>query len=158
MLSGVFCLFAGEGPLFLFCSHCRNTVAFLSRMLYNFLNEFLYCEIIKFRIREAIENMDGIDEILKAEKEAERILREAKEAAAAAEGSAEGYRSRTLEAARRQGEEEAAELLKAGEERARRRQEELKAIADVKNGELRARAEENLEKTAAWIARALSEV
>ena len=43
--------------------------------------------------------MDGIDEILKAEKEAERILREAKEAAAAAEGSAEGYRIRALETA-----------------------------------------------------------
>ena len=102
--------------------------------------------------------MDGIDEILKAEKEAERILREAKEAAAAAEGSAEGYRSRALETARRLGEEEAAALLKASEERAGNRREELKAVADVKNGELRARAEENLEKTAAWIAQALSEV
>ena len=102
--------------------------------------------------------MDGIDEILKAEKEAERILKEAKEAAAAEEGSAEGYRTRALEAARRQGEEEAAALLKAGEERAQRRREELRAVADVKNGELRARAEENLEKTAAWIAQALSEV
>ena len=102
--------------------------------------------------------MDGIDEILKAEKEAERILRDAKDASAAAEGSAEGYRIRALETARRLGEEEAAALVKAGEERAARRREELKAVADVKNSELRARAEENLEKTAAWLARALSEV
>ena len=102
--------------------------------------------------------MDGIDEILKAEKEAERILREAKEAAAAAEGSAEGYRIRALETARRLGEEEAAALVKAGEERAARRREELKAVADVKNSELRARAEENMEKAAAWVAQALSEV
>ena len=102
--------------------------------------------------------MDGIDEILKAEKEAERILREAKEAAAAAEGSAEGYRTRALEKARREGEEEAAALVKAGEERAARRREELEAVADVKNTELRAKAEENMEKTAAWLVRALSEV
>ncbi len=102
--------------------------------------------------------MDGIDEILKAEKEAERILREAREAAAAAEGSAEGYRSRTLASARREGEEEAEGLVRAGEERAARRREELRAVAEVKNSELRARAEGNLEKTAAWLAQALSEV
>ena len=55
-------------------------------------------------------------------------------------------------------EEEAAALVKAGEERAARRREELKAVADVKNSELRARAEENMEKAAAWVAQALSEV
>ena len=105
-----------------------------------------------------MEHMDGIDEILKAEKEAERILRDAREAAAAAEGSAEGYRTRTLEQARRDGEEEAAALVKAGEERAARRREELRAVAEVKNSELRGKAEENMEKAAAWLAQALSEV
>ena len=102
--------------------------------------------------------MDGIDEILKAEREAERILRDAREAAAAAEGSAEGYRTRILTTARREGEEEAESLLKAGEERAARRREELQAVADVKKSELRARAEGNLEKAASWLAQALSEV
>jgi vacuolar-type H+-ATPase subunit H len=111
-----------------------------------------------FRTQEAMDNMDGIDEILKAEQEAEHVRRDAREQAAAAEGSAEGYRTRTLEAARRDGEEEAAALLKAAEERAERRRQELSAVAEVKRTELRAKAEANLEQAAAWLAKALSEV
>jgi len=102
--------------------------------------------------------MDGIDEILKAEKEAEGILRKAREEAAAAEGSAEGYRGRVLARARREGEEEAARLVQAGEERAAKRREELRAVADVKNSELRAQAEANMDKAAAWLAQQLAEV
>ena len=102
--------------------------------------------------------MDGINVILDVEKEAEGILRRAREEAAAAEGSAEGYRNRVLAEARREGEEEAARLVRAGEERAERRREELRAVADVKNSELRARAEENMDKAAAWLARQLAEV
>ena len=42
--------------------------------------------------------MDGIDAILQAEKEAERIRRDAHVEADALLGSAEGYRQRTLDA------------------------------------------------------------
>ena len=71
--------------------------------------------------------MDGIDEILQAEKEADRIRREARAEAEAILGSAEGYRQRTLETARREGEEEKLRLA----DNARKRAEE-----DFRSGEL----------------------
>ena len=55
--------------------------------------------------------MDGIDAILQAEKEAERIRRDARVEADALLGSAEGYRQRTLDAARLEGEEEKQRLF-----------------------------------------------
>ena len=96
--------------------------------------------------------MDGIDAILQAEKEAERIRREARIEADALLGSAEGYRQRTLESARREGEDEKLRLADNARKRAEERIAELKVVADVKNAELRAEAEKKLEETAKMIA------
>lgn len=96
--------------------------------------------------------MDGIDAILQAEKEAERIRREARVEADALLGSAEGYRQRALEAARREGEDEKQRLLDAAQKRAEDRIAELRVVAEVKNAELRAEAEKKLEETAKMIA------
>ena len=96
--------------------------------------------------------MDGIDAILQAEKEAERIRRDARIEAEALLGSAEGYRQRALEAARREGEEEQQRLLESAQKRAEERKAELRVIADMKNAELRAEAEKRLEAAAKQIA------
>ena len=96
--------------------------------------------------------MDGIDAILQAEKEAERIRREARIEADALLGSAEGYRQRALEAARREGEDEKQRLLDSARKRAEDRMAELKVVAEVKNAELRAEAENKLEEAAKQIA------
>ena len=96
--------------------------------------------------------MDGIDEILQAEKEAERIRREARIEADALLGSAEGYRQRALEAARREGEDEKQRLMDSARKRAEDRMAELKVVAEVKNAELRAEAENKLEQAAKQIA------
>lgn len=102
--------------------------------------------------------MDGIDEILRAEKDAERIRRETAEAVGAILGSAEGYRTTALEEARREGEEEAQRLLALAEERAKARREELSVIANVKNEELQAKAAERMAKAAGWLAERIAEV
>ena len=96
--------------------------------------------------------MEGIDVILQAEKEAERIRREAKIQADAVLGSAEGYRQHTLEAARREGEAEADRLLGEAEKRAEGRKAELKALAAGKNEALRSEALKRLETAAKAIA------
>ncbi len=96
--------------------------------------------------------MDGIDAILQAEKEAERIRLEARIEADALLGSAEGYRQRALEAARREGEDEKLRLAENARKRAEDRIAELRVVADVKNAELRAEAETKLEETAKMIA------
>ena len=96
--------------------------------------------------------MDGIDAILQAEKEAERIRREARIEADALLGSAEGYRQRAIEAARREGEDEKQRLMDSARKRAEDRMAELKIVAEVKNAELRAEAEKKLEEAAKQIA------
>ncbi len=96
--------------------------------------------------------MDGIDAILQAEKEAERIRREARIEADALLGSAEGYRQRVLETARREGEEEKERLLDAARKRAEDRKAELRVVAEVKNAELRAEADKKLDAAAKLIA------
>ena len=96
--------------------------------------------------------MDGIDAILQAEKEAERIRREAQIEADALLGSAEGYRQRVLEAARREGEEESRRLADSARKRAEDRKAELRVVAEVKNAELRAEAEKKLDAAAKLIA------
>ena len=96
--------------------------------------------------------MDGIDAILQAEKEAERIRREAQIEADALLGSAEGYRQRALETARREGEDEKLHLADNARKRAEERIAELRVVADVKDAELRAEAEKKLEETAKMIA------
>lgn len=96
--------------------------------------------------------MDGIDAILQAEKEAERIRREAKTEAEALLGSAEGYRQRALDTARREGEDEQQRLLENARRRAEERKAELRVVADVKNAELRSKAENRLEAAAKQIA------
>ncbi|MBR3555656.1 MAG: hypothetical protein IKN89_07070 [Oscillospiraceae bacterium] len=96
--------------------------------------------------------MDGIDAILQAEKEAERIRREARIEADALLGSAEGYRQRVLDEARQLGEDEKQRLLDAAKKRAEARKAELRVVADVKNSELRAQAEKKLEEAAKIIA------
>ncbi len=96
--------------------------------------------------------MDGIDAILQAEKEAERIRREAKTEAEGLLGSAEGYRQRALETARREGEDEQQRLLENARRRAEERKAELRVVADVKNAELRSKAENRLEAAAKQIA------
>ncbi len=96
--------------------------------------------------------MDGIDAILQAEKEAERIRREARIEADALLGSAEGYRERAIEAARREGEDEKQRLMEEARKRAADRMAELRVVAEVKNAELRAEAEKKLDETAKMIA------
>ncbi len=96
--------------------------------------------------------MDGIDAILQAEKEAERIRREARIEADALLGSAEGYRERAIEAARREGEDEKQRLMEEARKRAEDRMAELRVVAEVKNAELRAEAEKKLDETAKMIA------
>jgi hypothetical protein len=96
--------------------------------------------------------MDGIDAILQAEKEAERIRRDARIEADALLGSADGYRQRALEAARREGEAEQQRLLENARKRAADRRAELHAVAEVKNDELRAEAERRLDAAAKMIA------
>ena len=96
--------------------------------------------------------MDGIDAILQAEKEAERIRREAQIEADALLGSAEGYRQRVLEAARREGEEESRRLADSARKRAEDRKAELRIVAEVKSAELRAEAEKKLDAAAKLIA------
>ena len=96
--------------------------------------------------------MDGIDAILQAEKEAERIRRDARVEADALLGSAEGYRQRTLDAARLEGEDEKQQLLDNARKRAEERKAELRIVADVKNSELRAEAEKRLDAAAKMIA------
>ena len=59
--------------------------------------------------------MDGIDAILQAEKEAERIRRDAHVEADALLGSAEGYRQRTLDAARLEGINKVIESVTTGQ-------------------------------------------
>ncbi len=102
--------------------------------------------------------MDGIDAILQAEQEAERIRREAKEAADALLADAEGYRRRILEEARRDCENEQQRALEQAEKRASERRAELSAVAQVKEEELRSEAGGRLEKTAAWIAERIAEL
>ncbi len=96
--------------------------------------------------------MDGIDAILQAEKEAERIRRDARIEADALMGSAEGYRQRALEAARREGEEEQQRLLDNARRRAEDRKAELRTVAALKDGELRSKAESKLDMAAKMIA------
>jgi vacuolar-type H+-ATPase subunit H len=96
--------------------------------------------------------MDGIEAILQAEQEAERIRRDARIEADALLGSAEGYRQRALEAARREGEDEKQRLLDNARKRAEDRKAELRVVAEVKNAELRSEAEKRLEETAKQIA------
>ena len=96
--------------------------------------------------------MDGIDAILQAEKEAERIRREARIEADALLGSAEGYRQRAIEAARREGDEERQRLLESAQKRAEDRIAELRVVAEVKNAELRSAAETKLGEAAKQIA------
>ena len=96
--------------------------------------------------------MDGIDAILQAEKEAERIRREARIEADALLGSAEGYRQRAIEAARREGEDEKQRLLESAQKRAEDRIAELRVVAEVKNAELRSAAETKLGEAAKQIA------
>ncbi len=96
--------------------------------------------------------MDGIDAILQAEKEAERIRREARVEADAMIGSAEGYRQRALETARREGEDEKQRLLDGARKRAEERKAELRVVAEVKNAELRSEAEKRLDAAAKQIA------
>lgn len=102
--------------------------------------------------------MDGIDEILRAEKDAARIKREADEAAEALLGSAEGYRQDVMEAARREGDAERARLLADAEKRAQARRAELRIVADVKNDSLRQLAAERMDAAAQWIADRIAEV
>ena len=96
--------------------------------------------------------MDGIDAILQAEKEAERIRREARIEADALLGSAEGYRQRAIEAARRESDEERQRLLESAQKRAEDRIAELRVVAEVKNAELRSAAETKLGEAAKQIA------
>ncbi len=96
--------------------------------------------------------MDGIDAILQAEKEAERIRREAQVEAEALIGSAEGYRQRALESARREGEDEKQRLLDGARKRAEERKAELRVVSEVKNAELRSEAEKRLDAAAKQIA------
>ena len=102
--------------------------------------------------------MDGIDAILQAEQEAERIRREAKEQADALLADAEGYRQRILEEARKECETEQQRLLEQAEKRASERRGELSVVAQVKEEELRSEAGGKLEKTAAWIAERIAEL
>ena len=96
--------------------------------------------------------MDGIDAILQAEKEAERIRREARVEADALLGSAEGYRQRVLEAARREGEDEKQRLLDNARKRAEDRKAELRVVAEVRNAERRSEAENKLDEAAKMLA------
>lgn len=96
--------------------------------------------------------MDGIDGILQAEKEAERIRREARIEAEALLGSAEGYRQRVLDEARREGEDEKQRLLDEARKRSENRKAELRVVAEVKNSELRTEAEKKMEDAAKMIA------
>ena len=96
--------------------------------------------------------MDGIDAILQAEKEAERIRRDARIEADALMGSAEGYRQRALEDARREGEEEQQRLLDNARRRAEDRKAELRTVAELKDDELRSKAESKLDVAAKMIA------
>ena len=96
--------------------------------------------------------MDGIDAIFQAEKEAERIRREAQIEADALLGSAEGYRQRVLDEARREGEDEKQRILDNARKRAEDRKAELRVVAEVKNAELRAEAEKKLDAAAKLIA------
>ena len=102
--------------------------------------------------------MDGIDEILQAEKEADRIRREARAEAEAILGSAEGYRQRTLDTARREGEEEMQRMLDNAVKRAEARKAELRAVAGVKHEEMRREAEKRLADAAGKIAERIAEV
>ena len=96
--------------------------------------------------------MDVIDVILQAEKEAERIRRDARIEADALMGSAEGYRQRALDTARREGEEEQQRLLDNARKRAEDRKAELRTVAELKNDELRSEAESKLDMAAKMIA------
>jgi vacuolar-type H+-ATPase subunit H len=102
--------------------------------------------------------MDGIDAILQAEQEAERIRREAKEAADALLADAEGYRQRILEETRRECEKEQQRMLEQAEKRASERRAELGVVAQVKEAELRSEAGGKLEAAAAWIAERIAEL
>ncbi len=109
-------------------------------------------KIYQFVHERSVMLMDGIDAILQAEKEAERIRREARIEADALLGSAEGYRERAIEAARREGEDEKQRLMEEARKRAEDRMAELRVVAEVKNAELRAEAEKKLDETAKMIA------
>ena len=102
--------------------------------------------------------MDGIDAILQAEQEAERIRWEAKEAADALLADAEAYRRRILEDARNDSEKEQQRALEQAEKRASERMAELSVVAQVKEAELRSEAGGRLETTAAWIAERIAEL
>ena len=96
--------------------------------------------------------MDGIDAILQAEKEADRIRREARIEADALLGSAEGYRQRVLDEARREGEDEKQRILDNARKRAEDRKAELQVVAEVKNAALRSEAEKRLDEAAKTLA------
>ena len=102
--------------------------------------------------------MDGMEAILQAEKEAERIRLEAREAAQVLLTDAEAYRQIILDEVRRQAEKEQLRLLEQAERRAQERRAELLVIADVREAELRSAVEARLDKTAAWIADQISEI
>ena len=96
--------------------------------------------------------MEGMEQILASEKEAEDLRKAAKAEAEALLAAADSYRERAMEAARREGEEEQRRVLENAGVRARERLKELKVVAEVRNASLRSDAEGKLDSAAAWIA------
>ena len=101
--------------------------------------------------------MDGINEILRAEAEAEQLRKAAAAEAAALLETAELYRSEALEKARKAGDQEAKRLMEAAGQRARQRLQELAVVAELNDSQLEAEGAEKLDAAAAWLAERIAE-
>lgn len=107
--------------------------------------------------QEAIK-IDGINNILLAEQEADRIRAEAKSAVEAAFAEAEAYRSAALENARKTAASEAQRLTQQAEQRAEERRTELNAVTAVRLSELEQLADKRTANAVAWLAEQITEV
>ena len=96
--------------------------------------------------------MDGLDEILKAEKQAAEMKKAAAEKAALIVRTAEDYKDEKMAKALSEGGAEARRLVRLAEVRAESESQKMKAEAEEKASKIRSAAETRLEATAAFIA------
>lgn len=101
--------------------------------------------------------MDGINEILRAETEAEQIRKAGAEEAAALLEAAELYRAEALDNARKTGDLEVKRLIDAAGQRARQRLQELAVVAELNDSRLETEGAEKLDATAQWLAERIAE-
>ena len=101
--------------------------------------------------------MDGLDVIMKAEKQAAKLKLDAAEEANAILRAAENYRDVKLEKAQAEGGEQARRLLREAEDKARADTEKLKVQAEIRTDEICKNAVTKLDSVAVFIAERITE-